>query len=201
MKNAPDSHHSTQSVHLPEGWADRQNVPAYLLKQLAPGEKLIWWDRPSVFGFAASRLLALVGAGIFLWLIVGMVMAVRSFDLQNVYKAPGELFYIVVTGVFLFAGITMLPVTLIHALRDLLNSGRAVYGLTDRRLIVALEDLTAESYDASALQRISRHGRRRGTVWFDHDGDGDGSNYRHALICVKDAARVEQLIRQTFPAQ
>lgn len=173
--------------------APRKAAPAVILEKLEPDERLLWWDQPPAWAFSIGPLLN--------FLVNAFALAVGWAVFQHIPPQFRTGPWAVALGGFaLFVGILIL-LSIRESAKKLLNSGRVVYALTDRRLIVATGRWRVRSFAAKALRRIKRLGSARGTIWFDFGHRDEGWRYRHALICVKDAPRVEQLIRAQFQTQ
>ena len=171
-------------------------LPAQILAELEPGERLIWSERPSSWRYAAHYLPQLIMGCVFaalaswqvFWKDWEILLALRFDDLASMLHF-GLWFALLIVGVrSIFTG-----------LRALISCRNVVYALTDRRLIVAEDRQKPQSFSAKAFEKMRRTGGRRGTIWFDYGSDGDSSSYRHALFGIPDAEGVEQLLRRQFP--
>ena len=94
-------------------------------------------------------------------------------------------------GVFMAAGIGGVIGGYVTR-RTMLSRHDVAYGLTDRGLI--------KSFGAEAFHKVKRTEKQRGAIWFDYGSSGDGDAYRYGRFGIPDAERVEQLLRQQFPA-
>lgn len=159
-------------------------APSYLTNRLKAGEQLIWWGRPDVGKLTTNAvgplLIALAFSVLCLWKPAVALLQNHLFDTSH----PISL----IVGIAgLYGAYTMG--------RTILNRNNVVYGLTERRLIIATGRWRAKSFGAKAFRHMKRKGTQPGTIWFDHDGE----TYSNSLLGIPDAEHVEQLLRQQFP--
>ena len=190
---------SAQSVELtpPQGnTASVAAVPANLVKRLDPDERLLWWGRPDAARFAAHYSLSAMISLIFM--LVGIGVLISAFLHNQGFAATDPFATKMHWGVFLVCGVGGFIGSFV-ALRTMWSRHDVAYGLTDRRLIIAIGTWKTKSFGPEAFNKIKRSGEERRTIWFDYGSDGDGYDYRHALFGILDADRVEELLRRQFP--
>jgi hypothetical protein len=196
MKDAPDDDVARKRwANEPPLGQSIADAPSQLRDRLAPGERLIWWDRAAAWQFTIRPLTYLLVAAGFacfgLWAVIDAIAHGSLFGPSDTSSSY------VVFGLFLACAIGGL-IGVYFGLRNIANRHNVAYGLTDRRLIIAIGRWKAKSFDATAFRNIWRLGKRRGTIWFDFGPDGEGPGYRHALYGIADAPGVERLLHEQF---
>lgn len=102
---------------------DRINAPDDLVRRLARGERLIWWDRPTAASLAKRELNYTTFSGVFMFLFA-------IFWMTMAFRAPGPffLFGLLFVGIGLFLGSA--------PLRAYWAAASMMFALTDRRALV-----------------------------------------------------------------
>jgi hypothetical protein len=161
---------------------------------LQPGEQLIWFGQPKGFAIASRPALGLAFA--LVWAVFGFI-AVRHSVNHNAFfpnMPPGNIY---TDGIVLFIAAIVI-VSCARALMKLFYAWRTTYGITNRRVIIAVAGTNkVESFTGSALSRIERKGSAEfGTLLFDYGPQGDSRLFRNGFYGIRDPARVEALIYQ-----
>lgn len=143
---------------------DSERARAIITRRLHPGETLIWHDKPSPWRAAAQPLLFLVFATIWTGFAVVWTRVASGMAVVSLASPPDAL--LLIGGLFCVAGATVW----VFILRNVVNCWRTAYGLTNRRVIIAVgENGPTRSFGPLALSRIERSGgEERGTVRFDY---------------------------------
>jgi hypothetical protein len=196
MKNSADS----AVARAPQQAMDSVSLadaPANLVGLIEPGERLIWQGRPSIGKFRAHYARKLFGLTFYtlagLWIVLAGKTREQLFQLASSAFPLSSL----IAGLLLACLIGALYGAY-HCLRMILNAGNVAYGLTDRRLIIAIGGWRSQSFGARAFRSIHRSLWQRGTLWFGWSDRSYTHRYRHALFGVTDVEFVEHLLRQQF---
>lgn len=176
----------------------RSETPITLMqREMQPGERLIWADRPAnsaSFG-RSHRASALFGVPFLAFAVFWTGMAATM-----TWSAPGAPWFF--RYVFPAFGIPFIVVGLglvSGPLRARLRARRILYALTDRRLIVR-EDDYVQSFDFDQIQMIRRrdNGDGTGDVLFREErvarSRGTGSR-PVGFLGINEPQKVEQAIR------
>ncbi|MFZ1680346.1 MAG: hypothetical protein WAT70_04945 [Rhizobiaceae bacterium] len=168
-------------------------------QELAPGEKLIWADRPMRMASFARRHIAQAVFGIpfFAFAVFWTVMA---FSMTS--GAGGDMNWL--RYVFPLFGIPFILVgagLLLSPLHAAFAGRRIIYGLTDRRVITREGRGKVTSFDLADLDAIERRDHRdgMGDIVYRHEQiiRSRGSHTRqHGFYGIREAQRVEQAIRR-----
>ena len=173
---------------------DSNRAQSIVIRRLQPGERLIWHGAPAPWQAALGPLFILafmtVWTGFaFFWTAMASV-TLKSPDWKppSAFLSIGGLFCLI--GVFGWAG----------ALKAVADCWRTAYGLTDRRVVIAVGDSgKTTSFGAAALSNMERTGgEARGTIRFGFGPSGKSYGYNAGLFGIVDPARVEAAIYETL---
>lgn len=180
------------------------NTPLLVMQQeLAPGEKLIWADRPArMASFARQHVAqALFGIPFFAFAVFWTAMA---FTMTS--GAGGDMSWL--RYVFPLFGIPFILVgaaLLLSPAYAAFAGRRIVYGLTDRRVITREGRGRVTSFALADLDAIERRDHRDGmgdiVYRREHIIRSRGSHTKqHGFFGIREAQRVEQAIRRAREA-
>jgi hypothetical protein len=176
---------------------DENQAHILILSRLQPGEQLIWSGSPPPLSAAWNGpLLRLFFSLFFLGFALFWAWGASQAAAKN--GSPASLFFPLFG--LLFVGIGLYQ--LLSALRAVVDCWSTAYGITGRRVIIAIgRNATTQSLGPASLNRMERiGGEDRGTLTFDQ-GPQDGRygwtwNWKPqpAFIQIPDPAKVEALI-------
>ncbi len=176
---------------------DEREAFSVISQKLHPGETLLWHGAPSPWRAAVPHLPLLA----FMTFWTGIIA--RSFFMPAA-KAPDwharDNFFLLIVPVLMCligAGIWL------WTAKKIADGWRTAYGLTNRRVIVAVGgNGPVKSYCAAAFSKMERKGDTdRGTILFDYGWKGRyGEDYRAGLFGIPGPSRVEALIDRTLLA-
>jgi hypothetical protein len=177
---------------------DGRQAFSLISQQLHPGERIIWHGTPTPLIAAREQAFQLV----FMTIWTGAVL----FGLWNLVVGPkanssAPFPALLVLGVMITVGTT----SWIRTLRSFTACWNTAYGLTDRRIIIAVGEGATQSFTAAALGNLSRTGsKKRGSLTFGSSAYPDyGRPFRwfglgNGLYGISDPVRVEALVYQTL---
>jgi hypothetical protein len=174
---------------------DNDEALTAISKRLQPGERLIWHSVPSPWRAAVPYLYSLA----FMTFWTGAALYGASKALERV-PDPGLdslLGALGVPALFVLIG----AAAWLWVAKKITDGWRTAYGLTNRRVIIAVgRNGAAKSYSAAALSGMKRTGDEfRGSILFESGLRGWGYGYDHAgLYGIENPARVEALIYETL---
>jgi hypothetical protein len=168
--------------------SDQGATPDAIARRLAPGERLVWWDRPDPMRYARreANFGTLFGVFFFLFAIFWMSMA---------FRAPGPFFLFGVP--FVLIGLWMVTAPL----RAYRNAGTTAFALTDKRaLIVTGPKVTARPLDHVDYVETESIADGSGNVLFLNEpvsfvpwqGNAQQMMRKSGFIAIADAERVGQ---------
>ncbi len=183
-----------------------------ITRRLHPGERLIWHDAPNPWRIALLYILFIPNL---YFGFIFVIIASRSFVFSEKTS--------IVWAIFLFSFAAALGTAAVLAIRKIFNAWRTAYGLTDKRVIVAVGASKTESHEPLELQWMRRnHSGARGDIILTKPDfvsqpeplywrilrDPNGFYWRSlrrtaphdkpGLYSIRDPARIEALIRETL---
>ncbi|MGO8951718.1 MAG: hypothetical protein ACLPWS_05480 [Rhodomicrobium sp.] len=170
-------------------------------KRLQPGETLIWYGSPEPAIAARGPLFVL--AFLTLWVAFAYGWTALAAGLPQIagnkqVSHPPPLLFLPFGLLFCALG----TVFWLQALKSVTDCWRTAYGLTNRRIIIAMGDAgPTKSFGAQSVGTLLRTGDDlRGSIMFDFGPRGrrSHSGYREGLFGICNPARVEALIFQTL---
>jgi hypothetical protein len=173
---------------------DNNEALTLITGRLQPGERLIWYGVPSPWRAAAPYLFPLA----FMTFWTGGVLYAAS----NAYaKIPNPSLRDLLgpLAVPVLFGVIGAAAWLWNA-KKIADCWRTAYGLTDRRVIIAVgRDGPCQSFGPAALADIERTGNEAsGNLRFDRDRLRRGYGFSPGLFGIPGPARVEALIYETL---
>jgi hypothetical protein len=173
---------------------DDNRALSIIMQRLQPGERLIWHGLPTPWRAAIPHL------G-----ILGFMTVWTGFALFTLLLIPGQasatdppptVVLLAIPLIFCAVG----TATWLWTLKKIADCWRTAYGLTDRRIIIAVgESGSTDSYTGGAIESLKRLGdNRRGTLLFDYRTKGRGYGHNAAFHGIDEPARVEALIYKTL---
>lgn len=171
---------------------------AVITSRLQPGERLLWSDSPRPWKAVQNGpLLRLLFGTFFLAFALFWTWGASSASSKN----GSPLAQIFPFFELIFIGFALYQ--LWSALQAIIACRETAYGLTDRRVIIAIgKDGSTQSLGPGSLGRIERSGdSERGTLKFDLGGPSDWWYTRSwmwkpqpAFVDIRDPAKVEAAI-------
>jgi hypothetical protein len=170
---------------------DAERARSIIQSRLQPGEQLVWYDSPGPWRAAARHLTSFAFITAWLGFVAALFAAKRSWQpdwwhgwMDMAVLIPALLILI---GLFFW----------LVSLRDIFRCWHTAYGLTDRRVIIAVgQKGPTQSFGPDAFTKTAHKGDDRGHVLFDYGRRGRSMGFRHGLFGIAEPRRVEAAIKR-----
>lgn len=171
---------------------DADRARSIITSRLQPGEKLIWYDSPGPWRAAARHLAGFAFITAWLGFVAAALATKRSWQPD---WSSGWLDVAVLIPLFMAL---LGAVFWLTSLREIYRCWHTAYGLTDRRVIIAVGDKgPTQSFGADAFATMARKGDDdAGHLLFDYGPRGRSTGFRHGLFGIAEPRRVEAAIVQ-----